>query len=78
VQLQKRKDMQCSILYSILKEMEEISLAFHEFSFSHISKKCNKVAHSLARQVSSSHRSEVWLDASTCVYDLINFETSAS
>jgi hypothetical protein len=25
----------------ILKEVEEISLAFHEFSFSHISRNCN-------------------------------------
>ena len=35
VQLWKRKDMQRSILDPILKEMEEISFAFHDFSFSH-------------------------------------------
>jgi hypothetical protein len=40
----------------VLEEVEEISFAFHEFSFS------------------SSHRSEVWLDASICMYDLIDFE----
>jgi hypothetical protein len=56
----------------ILKEME-ISLAFHKFSFSHNSRNCNKVAHYLARQISSLHRSEVWLDALTCVYDSIDF-----
>jgi hypothetical protein len=43
--------MQHSILDPILKE---ISLAFYEFSFSHNSRNCNKVAHCLARQVSSS------------------------
>jgi hypothetical protein len=59
VQLWKRKDMQRSILDPILKEMEEISLAFYEFSFSHNSRNCNKVTQCLARQVSSSYRSEV-------------------
>jgi hypothetical protein len=48
--------MQRSIFDPILKEMEEISLTFHEFSFSHNSRNCNKFAHCLARQVSSSHR----------------------
>jgi hypothetical protein len=70
--------MQRSVLDFILKEMEEISLAFHEFSFSHNSRNCNKVVHCLARQVSSSHCLEVWLDALTCVYDSIDFEASAS
>jgi hypothetical protein len=77
VQLWKRKNMQRSILDPILKAMEEISLAFHEFSFFHNSRNCNKVAHCLARQVSSLHRLKVWLDALTCVYDLIDFEASA-
>jgi hypothetical protein len=45
VQLWKRKNMQRSITDPIPKEMEEISLAFHEFSFSHNSRNCNKVAH---------------------------------
>jgi hypothetical protein len=53
--------MQRSVLDFILKEMEEISLAFHEFSFSHNSRNCNKVVHCLARQVSSSHRSRCGL-----------------
>jgi hypothetical protein len=70
--------MQHSILVPILEAMEEISLAFHEFFFSHISRNCNKVAHCLARQVSSLYRLEVWLDAPICVYDLINFEALAS
>jgi hypothetical protein len=70
--------MQRYILDPILKEMEEISLAFHEFFFSHNSRNYNKIAHGLARQVSSSHRSEVWLDSPTCVYDSIDFEAPAS
>jgi ribonuclease HI len=78
MQLWKRKNMQRSILNPIMKEMKEISLAFYEFYFSHNSRNCNKVVHCLARQVSSSHRSEVWLDVSTCVYDSIDFEASVS
>jgi hypothetical protein len=50
VQLWKRKYMQRSVLDPILKEMEEISLAFHEFSFSNNSRNCNKVTQCLARQ----------------------------
>ena len=50
-----KKESQRSIIDPILKEMEEISLAFQEFSFSFISRSSNKVAHLLARQVSSSH-----------------------
>jgi hypothetical protein len=44
--------MQRSILDPIMKEMEKISLAFHEFSFSHNSRNCNKVARCFARQAS--------------------------
>jgi hypothetical protein len=54
VQLWKRKDMHRSILDPILKEMEEISLAFHDFSFPHNSRNYNMAVHCLARQMSSS------------------------
>jgi len=72
------KESQRSIIDPILKEMEEISLAFQEFSFSFISRSSNKVAHLLARQVSSSHCSEVWRVTPACVYDLIMVEALAS
>ena len=77
VQLWKKKESQRSIIDPILKEMEEISLAFQEFSFSFISRSSNKVAHLLSRQVSSSHCSEVWRVTPACVYDLIMVEASA-
>lgn len=60
VQMWKKKEVQRSIIDPILKEIEEISFAFQQFSFSFISRKCNKVAHLLARQVSSVHRLEMW------------------
>jgi hypothetical protein len=77
VQLWKKKETQRSVIDRILKEMEEISLAFQEFSFSFISRNCNKVAHLLARQVSSSHCWELWHVTPACVYDLIMVEASA-
>jgi hypothetical protein len=43
------KETQRSVIDPILNEMEEISLAFQEFSFSFISRNCNKVVHLLAR-----------------------------
>ena len=43
VQLWKKKESQRSIMDPILKEIEEISLAFQEFSFSFISRSSNKV-----------------------------------
>ena len=76
VQLWKKKESQRSIIDPILKEMEEISLAFQEFSSFFISSS-NKVAHLLAHQVSSSHCSEVWRVTPACVYDLIMVEASA-
>jgi hypothetical protein len=60
VQLWNKKDAQRSIIDPVLTEIDDLRLAFLEFSFSYISILCNKVAHKLARQVSSEHRSETW------------------
>lgn len=49
VQLWKKKEDQRSIVHHILQEMDELRLAFHEFSFSYVSRSCNKVAHVLAK-----------------------------
>jgi len=77
VQLWQKKESQRSAIHHILREIEELSLAFREFTFSFVSRTCNKVAHLLARLVSSSHRSETWHVTPTCVYDLIVSEASA-
>jgi hypothetical protein len=51
-----KKDAQRSIIDPVLKEIDELGLAFHDFSFSYVSRVCNKVSHTLAKQVSGSHR----------------------
>jgi ribonuclease HI len=73
-----RKESQRSVIDPILKEIDEVCLAFQEFSISCVSRSCNKVAHVLAKQVYASHRLETWHVTPTCVYDLIMFEASAS
>ena len=77
VQLWNMRDDQRSIIDSSLKEIAELSLAFQEFLLSFASRICNKVAHTLAKQVSESHRSETWHVTPTCVYDLVVSEASA-
>ena len=67
-----------SIIDPILWEIDELRLAFQEFYLSFVSRNCNKVAHSLAKEVSGSHRSETWHVTPTCMYDLIMFEALAT
>ena len=67
-----------SIIDPVLRQINDLSLTFQEFSFSFVSRNCNKVAHFLAKQVSASHDSETWHVTPTCVYDLIMLEASAS
>jgi hypothetical protein len=71
VQLWNKKDVQPSIIDPVLKEIDELCLTFQDFPFSYVSRVCNKVAHTLAKQVPGSHRSETWHVTPTCVYDLI-------
>jgi len=76
VQLWNKKDAQCSIVDLLLQEIDVLRLAFQGFSFSYISRICNKVPHTLAKQVSKSHRSETWHITPTCLYNLISSEAS--
>ena len=78
VQLWNKVETQLSIIDPILRQIDELRLVFQEFSLSFISRNCNKVAHSLAKEVSGSHRSETWHVTPTCMYDLIMFEALAT
>jgi hypothetical protein len=71
------KESQRSVIDPILKQIEDLSLAFHEFSFSYVNRVCNKVAHVLAKQVSSTQCLEVWHVTPACVSDLVLYEASA-
>jgi len=55
VQLWNKKAVQRSIIDLITKEIDELCLASQDFSFSYVNRVCNKVAHSLAKQVLGSH-----------------------
>jgi ribonuclease HI len=77
VNLWKKRDSQRSVVDPILKEIQDLELAFQEFSFVYVSRSCNKVAHVLAKQVSSTQRSEKWHVTPLCVADLMMFEASA-
>ena len=77
VNLWKKQHLQRSIVNPVLKEIEDLSLAFHEFIISFGNRIYNKVAHVLAKQVSSTHRLEVWHVTPACVSDLVMFEASA-
>ena len=77
VNLWKKQHLQRSIADPVLKEIEDLSLAFHEFIISFGNRIYNKVAHVLAKQVSSTHRLEVWHVTPACVSDLVMFEASA-
>lgn len=53
-----KTEVQCSIIDPVLKEIQELRLAFQDFSFVCVSRYCNKIAHVLARQVTKTHRLE--------------------
>ena len=71
VQLWNKREDQRSIIDSTLREIAELSLAFQDFTLSFVSRNCNKVAHTLAKQVSVSDRLETWHVTPACVYDQI-------
>jgi hypothetical protein len=71
-----KRDTQRSIIDPLLKEIDAIRLAFQEFSFCYINRSCNKVAHILAKQVSDTHRLEMWYVTPECVSDLVMSEAS--
>ena len=77
VQLWDKLEAQRSIIDPVLRQINDLSLTFQEFSFSFVSRNCNKVAHFLAKPVSASHDSETWHVTPTCVYDLIMLEALA-
>lgn len=76
IQLWKEEEEQRSIAGSVLKEIEVLSLAIQEFSFSYDSRSCNKVAHCLARQVMNAHGLERWFVTPARDIDLMFKEAS--
>ena len=77
VQLRNRREAQRSTIDSTLREVAELSLGFRDFTLSFVSRNCNKVAHTLAKQVSVSHRLKTWHVTRAGVYDQIVLEVTA-
>jgi ribonuclease HI len=72
VRLWKMEGLQRSIIMPVLQDMKEISLAFQDFSISHVGRDCNRVAHELAKQVSSTTRLGMWhTEPPACVQNLL-------
>ena len=60
------------MIMPVLQEVKELGRFFQDFSLSHAGRECNKVAHEVARQVSSTVRFGVWhREIPTCVQELL-------
>lgn len=78
VQLWRRKESQLSIAGSVIAEIVNLSNGFQDFSISYVSRNCNKIAHVLAKQVTSTHSLERWHVTPACVSNLVLIEASAN
>ena len=78
INLWQKRDVQRFAIGPVLEEINALSLAFHSFSFSYVNRSCNKIAHVLAKQVSKTHRTEMWHVTPACVEDLLVSEASAT
>ena len=58
-------------MVSVLREIQDLSLCFQAFKISFISRKCNMVAHTLAKQVTGDAQSELWHVSLTCIENLM-------
>ena len=69
-----RGDYQRSFLAPILSEIKELSLHFSEFILLYVNRSCNRVAHLLAKQVTSVIRLGEWHVGPTCIDHLLTEE----
>jgi hypothetical protein len=65
---------QRSRIAPIIREIRESSLCFVDFSIFYISRSCNRVAHTLAKQVSDDNRLAEWQLAPACVDHLMTLD----
>lgn len=64
-------DAQHSSVLPILREIRDLSSTLQEFKFSFINRKCNRVAHTIAKQVSNVTRVGWWSQTPACVAALL-------
>jgi ribonuclease HI len=76
VHLWKAGDNQRSHVATLLREIRGLSLGFQDFKFSFISRKCNRVAHVLAKQVTGDARVGWWQECPDCIVNLLSADCS--
>lgn len=65
---------QRSHIAPVVSEMEELRSGFVDFSLSYATRSCNRIAHSLAKQVMGEHRMAERQLAPTCIQHLVTEE----
>jgi ribonuclease HI len=65
---------QRSRIAPIVRETRDITMHFSEFKLLYASRCCNRVAHTLAKQVSGDTRLGEWQHAPSCVVDLLTVD----
>jgi len=61
------EEHQRSSVLAVLREIQELSSLFQNFTLSFSGRNCNRVAHVLAKQVSGSVPSGRWYETPECV-----------
>ncbi|KAF8697819.1 hypothetical protein HU200_035307 [Digitaria exilis] len=67
-----------SAIAPIVTELQECSRRFQGFSFSHVSRQCNKVADELAKQANGQIETVVWHEAPLRVHSLLEADCNHS
>ena len=68
--------IQRSRIAPIIRETRDISVHFSDFKLVYSSRSCNRVAHTLAKQVSEDSRMGEWQFAPSCVAHLMTADCS--
>ena len=63
-------ELRRSCILLIIREIRELSVSFVDFSLVYANRVCNRVAHTVAKQVSDSNRVGEWQLAPTCIAHL--------
>ena len=71
VKLWEMGELQRSCISPIIREIRVLSTSFADFSLMYVNRIDNRVAHTLAKQVSDGNRTGEWQLAPTCIANLL-------
>ena len=66
-----------STIGPILEEIRVLSRGFESFKFSYVTRSCNEVAHTIAKQVTGMTRLGWWSCVPACVMNLVTRECNS-